>query len=496
MATIYGGNFDKGNKAVLECRTWESDDNFGLWCDGQLYSNVTWSNYTYTGTLSCDGSWTGSKGSWSNGKYSTFTLISDQRVCNVTKSHDWQSRTATWSITSNSGASSSCSYTVSIPPRTSYTVSYNANGGINPPGSQTKWYGENLKLHTSIPTRTNYKFMGWSTSSNGSVAYAAGASYANNSSVTLYAVWELAYVAPKIENLIASRIEGNETAINISFNWTAGTNGSTVLGETITIFKKLQSDSSYPSSAAYTSSVTAASGTVSTTLTGFNTDSQYDLLVKLTDSAGSMQRTTYVSTVAYIIDINKDGTGIGIGKASEGEGLEIGWAVKVLNDSGVLTKLRDYIHPIGSIYISASSTNPALIWGGTWTQIKGRFLIATGDNDANTTNYWGSFSANTINCPAGEKGGEPQHTLSINEMPEHNHKGRFKGSWQTEDPSTGSNLNIFSHEAYGWLGSNEQYTDIGSVDNSHDSPVQPSGGGKAHSNMPPYLSVYMWQRTG
>ena len=312
-------------------------------------------------------------------------------------------------------------------------------------------------------------------------------------------MWELAYVAPKIENLIASRVEGNETAINISFNWTAGTNGSNVLGETITIFKKLQSDSSYPSSAAYTSSVTAASGTVSTTLTGFNTDSQYDLLVKLTDSTGSIQRTTYVSTVAYIIDINEDGTGMGIGKASEGEGLEIGWAVKVLNDSGTLTKLRDYIHPIGSIYISASSTNPALIWGGTWTQIKGRFLIATGDNDANTTNYWGSFSANTINCPAGEKGGESQHTLSINEMPEHNHEGRFKGTWGDVPYTTWNNINVFSHDAYAWCGTSSPdniHTIIPNIDDPTGAPITNTGGGAAHNNMPPYLAVYMWQRTG
>jgi uncharacterized repeat protein (TIGR02543 family) len=70
-----------------------------------------------------------------------------------------------------------------------YAVTYNANGGSNPPPSQTKTYGENLTLSTAKPTRTGYDFKGWATSPSGAVAYAAGATYTNNSAVTLYAVW-------------------------------------------------------------------------------------------------------------------------------------------------------------------------------------------------------------------------------------------------------------------------------------------------------------------
>jgi uncharacterized repeat protein (TIGR02543 family) len=80
--------------------------------------------------------------------------------------------------------------TVTVPAKTSYTVSYNANGGSNAPSSQTKWYNETLTLTSSTPTRTNYRFKGWSTSSSGSVNYASGASYTTNSALTLYAVWE------------------------------------------------------------------------------------------------------------------------------------------------------------------------------------------------------------------------------------------------------------------------------------------------------------------
>ncbi len=71
-----------------------------------------------------------------------------------------------------------------------YTVTYNANGGSGAPANQTKTHGVNLTLSTTKPTRAGYTFQGWATSASGSVAYASGASYTNNASVTLYAVWK------------------------------------------------------------------------------------------------------------------------------------------------------------------------------------------------------------------------------------------------------------------------------------------------------------------
>ena len=74
-----------------------------------------------------------------------------------------------------------------------YTVRYNANGGTGAPSSQTKTYGVNLTLSSTIPTRSGYNFLGWSTSSTAtSATYSAGGSYTANSGATLYAVWEKA----------------------------------------------------------------------------------------------------------------------------------------------------------------------------------------------------------------------------------------------------------------------------------------------------------------
>ena len=71
-----------------------------------------------------------------------------------------------------------------------YTVAFDANGGINAPSSQTKTYDVTLTLTTAIPTRANYRFAGWSKDRNAtSASYTAGGSYTDNASVTLYAVW-------------------------------------------------------------------------------------------------------------------------------------------------------------------------------------------------------------------------------------------------------------------------------------------------------------------
>ena len=42
----------------------------------------------------------------------------------------------------------------------------------------------------------------------------------------------------------------------------------------------------------------------------------------------------------------------------------------------------DLIYPIGAIYLSVSATNPAILFGGKWEQIKDRFLLAAGDTYA------------------------------------------------------------------------------------------------------------------
>lgn len=79
-----------------------------------------------------------------------------------------------------------------------YTLAYNANGGSGAPSNQT---GSNtgtspyytFTVSSTVPTRTGYTFLGWSTSDSAtSASYVGGNSFTVTSSgtTTLYAVWK------------------------------------------------------------------------------------------------------------------------------------------------------------------------------------------------------------------------------------------------------------------------------------------------------------------
>ncbi len=73
----------------------------------------------------------------------------------------------------------------------SYTVTYFANGGTNPPESQEKKPDTPLILTEDEPTRSHYTFKGWSTERlSGRVSWYPGDEYNENENLTLYAVWE------------------------------------------------------------------------------------------------------------------------------------------------------------------------------------------------------------------------------------------------------------------------------------------------------------------
>lgn len=131
----------------------------------------------------------------------------------------------TWS--GNYAGTLSASGSISVAAKTSYTVSYNANGGSGAPSAQTKWHDTALTLSTTKPTRSGYTFSKWNTNSAGTgTSYTSGGSYTANAAATLYAVWTTNYTQPKISSMSVTRCnsagttDGNGTYCRVKFSWT------------------------------------------------------------------------------------------------------------------------------------------------------------------------------------------------------------------------------------------------------------------------------------
>ena len=97
---------------------------------------------------------------------------------------------SSWSPGASKSISSSGTYYPTNGNKTTYTVRYDANGGSGAPSNQTKTCKVDLTLRSTKPSRSNYTFEGWSSSSNGSVSYYPGGIYKNDKNITLYAIWE------------------------------------------------------------------------------------------------------------------------------------------------------------------------------------------------------------------------------------------------------------------------------------------------------------------
>ena len=144
----------------------------------------------------------------------------------------------------------------------------------------------------------------------------------------------------------------------------------------------------------------------------------------------------------------------------------------------------DDIYPVGSIYMSVNATSPSTLFGGTWARIGvGRTLIsAGGDTDAvvDSNNYTGRGTISNIQAswfPAGQTGGETDHTLTTAEMPSHQHQLLVRNN-------SGSVTNT-------WCLSNEK----GTARWQTDQGTRNTGNGNSHNIMQPYFAVYMWKRT-
>lgn len=120
-------------------------------------------------------------------------------------------------------------------------------------------------------------------------------------------------------------------------------------------------------------------------------------------------------------------------------------------------------YQIGDILATSNPKNPNTNWTGTsWERIaNGKTLVGVDE---------GQPEFNTVM----KQGGEKTHTLSINEIPSHNH-GYTGVAWD-------DTILVGPETERGGI---DQYKSSGNT-----------GGGQAHNNLQPYLTVYYWRRIG
>lgn len=140
-----------------------------------------------------------------------------------------------------------------------------------------------------------------------------------------------------------------------------------------------------------------------------------------------------------------------------------------------------WVPPVGAIITTSSSVSPAADYAGTsWAQIKDRFLMGAG----------GSYTL-------GSTGGSASHTLSVAEMPAHNHSGSITATGNhthTVSSRSGGGQGIYyTGSGEGWPYIENQTTSSAGV-HTHSVTIGSSGNGQAFSILNPYVGKYVWRR--
>jgi hypothetical protein len=162
------------------------------------------------------------------------------------------------------------------------------------------------------------------------------------------------------------------------------------------------------------------------------------------------------------------------------------------NRKAAISRMKTYIlesvYPVGSIFISTSSTSPATSLGfGSWSRFgEGKTLISQSSSDSD-------FDS------AEETGGAKTVTLSASQLPEHRHhvlRNQGSNTNGTGFFSNDTDAVAIGNTGIGGLGTTDTTNQQINADaNVGRTSVQIGTTGEAHNNMPPYIVTYMWKRT-
>lgn len=255
-------------------------------------------------------------------------LVSKEVWVNRTKATQSVLCTAEARVSGFAAGTSRSDLRISVPPKPSHTVSYNANGGSGAPGSATKWYGEDFYISNQKPTRANHVFQYWATAANGSgTRYNPGQRYLPDANVILYAVWKLATNRPTIQSFTAQRVDeagvpdSNGTMVRFTAQWRVDTTGDSANACTSLRFGYKNANGAWTDYDPVVNDGT--SGTTTIDAGPFSTGASHQLRVTLSDKYTTVSSVTTVGPARFVIDVSPDGRGIGIGVEAPDDGVSI-----------------------------------------------------------------------------------------------------------------------------------------------------------------------------
>ena len=275
--------------------------------------------------------------------------------------------------------------------------------------------------------------------------------------------------------------------INITGTWFNGSFGATANTLTVQYRYKSSSSSSWGSWTNISNVTKNSDGTYSATATksGLSYTDTYNFQARVTDKINTVSSKEYTGKSLPVFDWSKDdfNFNVPVSVLSPADSNNpttkqyvddltntISLAVQDNTDniaalsnqiSNISSTIFDNIYPVGSIYMSVNDTNPTNLFGGTWTQLKDRFLLGAGSTYTN-----------------GSTGGSATQRLSAANLPSHTHPQYVA----TNGGSTSANLDY-----NGWVSNGKAV--------AQGIPTGATGQGTKFDIMPPYLVVYMWQRT-
>lgn len=345
-----------------------------------------WGGYNYGGapySMSCDGQNTSGSATFavgSGGGQWIWTNIGGTKTFRITMPTSGQSKNIGFSATINTGinpATISANGSYALPAITwEHTVSYNANGGTGAPDNQKKIYGSVLTLSSVRPTRDGYVFMGWATSSAGDVAYMPGSTYGADADVTLYAVWQIAYIKPTITGLTALRCDSkgspksDGTYIKVTGSWQVDQtlNNSNKATSVRIDYQETASGSPVKASETYPNTT---SGKISQIIGNgkISTGSVYFVIVTITDLNGSKQEEVIVPAQFRALDVANKGRSIAFGGTASDS--EVGYDFyqdarfhgKLLLGDQELMGIKEYDSgQVRGPYSNVNSSNRMQVW--------------------------------------------------------------------------------------------------------------------------------------